>query len=127
MRPIGSRPACRAGVRVLTAGAPPAAATIQRMEEGLGWRVTQLYGLTETSPLMTFCEEMPEHRQLTADDRARQKARQGVEQLTGGEVRVVDGSGAEVPPDGQTQGEIVVRGNVVMARLLRRSRRPPPR
>ncbi len=102
------------GVRVLTAGAPPAAATIQRVEEGLGWTVTQLYGLTETSPLMTFCEELPEHRELDAGARARQKARQGVEQLTGGEVRVVDGSGAEVPPDGETQGEIVVRGNVVM-------------
>ena len=102
------------GVRVLTAGAPPAAATIQRVEEGLGWTVTQLYGLTETSPLMTFCEELPEHRQLDAGDRARQKARQGVEQLTGGEVRVVDPTGAEVSRDGQTQGEIVVRGNVVM-------------
>jgi fatty-acyl-CoA synthase len=102
------------GVRVLTAGAPPAAATIQRVEDGLGWRVAQLYGLTETSPLMTFCEELPEHRLLVSDERARQKARQGVEQLTGGEVRVVDGSGAEVPSDGHTQGEIVVRGNVVM-------------
>jgi fatty-acyl-CoA synthase len=102
------------GVRVLTAGAPPAAATIQWVEDGLGWRVAQLYGLTETSPLMTFCEELPEHRLLVSDERARQKARQGVEQLTGGEVRVVDGSGAEVPSDGHTQGEIVVRGNVVM-------------
>jgi fatty-acyl-CoA synthase len=46
--------------------------------------------------------------------RARQKARQGVEQLTGGEVRVLTASGAEVPPDGETQGEIVVCGNVVM-------------
>jgi fatty-acyl-CoA synthase len=102
------------GVRVLTAGAPPAAATIQRVEQGLGWTVTQLYGLTETSPLMTFCEELPEHRELEPGARARQKARQGVEQLTGGEVRVVDPAGAEVAPDGQTQGEIVVRGNVVM-------------
>jgi fatty-acyl-CoA synthase len=102
------------GVRVLTAGAPPAAATIQRVEDGLGWRVSQLYGLTETSPLMTFCEELPEHGQLAPDARARQKARQGVEQLTGGEVRVVDASGVEVLADGQTQGEIIVRGNVVM-------------
>ncbi len=103
------------GVRVLTAGAPPAAATIQRVEEDLGWVVTQLYGLTETSPLMTICEPLPEHAALTALAGAQQKARQGVEQLTGGEVRVLDDSGAEVPPDGQTQGEIVVRGNVVMA------------
>ncbi len=102
------------GVRVLTAGSPPAAATIQRVEDGLGWTVRQLYGLTETSPLMTFCEELPEHRQLDAEGQARQKARQGVEQITGGEVRVVDGDGVEVPADGQTQGEIVVRGNVVM-------------
>ncbi|MEP7117906.1 MAG: long-chain-fatty-acid--CoA ligase [Acidobacteriota bacterium] len=103
------------GVRVVTAGAPPAAATIQRVEEGLGWTVTQLYGLTETSPLMTIGEVRPEHAALDAEGRARQKARQGVEQLTGGEVRVIDGHGAEVPPDGETQGEIVVRGNVVMA------------
>ena len=107
------------GVRVLTAGAPPAAATIQRVEEDLGWVVTQLYGLTETSPLMTICEPLPEHATLTPLTAAQQKARQGVEQLTGGEVRVVDGAGAEVPPDGQTQGEIVVRGNVVMAGYYR--------
>ena len=103
------------GVRVLTAGAPPAAATIQRVEEGLGWVVTQLYGLTETSPLMTICEVRPEHAALDPEQRARQKARQGVEQLTGGEVRVIDDHGAEVREDGETQGEIVVRGNVVMA------------
>jgi fatty-acyl-CoA synthase len=104
-----------AGVRVLTAGAPPAAATIQRIEDDLGWVVTQLYGLTETSPLMTICEPLPEHAALARDDRARQKARQGVEQLTGGEVRVIDAAGVEVPADGETRGEIVVRGNVVMA------------
>ncbi|MGH9256863.1 MAG: long-chain-fatty-acid--CoA ligase [Vicinamibacterales bacterium] len=102
------------GVRVLTAGAPPAAATIQRIEEGLGWTVHQLYGLTETSPFMTASEIRPEHATLPAADRARQKARQGVEQVTAGEVRVVDTEGREVPPDGATCGEIVVRGNVVM-------------
>ncbi len=113
--PADLKAAVPAGVRVLTAGAPPAAATIQRIEDDLGWVVTQLYGLTETSPLMTICEVLPEHTALAPDDRARQKARQGVEQLTGGEVRVVDPSGAEVPADGETRGEIVVRGNVVMA------------
>ena len=104
-----------AGVRLLTAGAPPAAATIQRIEEGLGWTVLQLYGLTETSPFMTASEVRPEHLALDPADRARQKARQGVEQVTGGEVRVTCETGAEVPADGATQGEIVVRGNVVMA------------
>ena len=103
------------GVRVLTAGAPPAAATIQRIEESLGWDVQQLYGLTETSPFMTVSENLPEHAALPPADRARQKARQGVEQVTAGEVRVVHDTGADVPHDGQTQGEIIVRGNVVMA------------
>jgi fatty-acyl-CoA synthase len=102
------------GVRVLTAGAPPAAATIQRIEDELGWVVSQLYGLTETSPLMTICEPRPEHAGLSREDRARQKARQGVEQIAGGEVRVVDADGAEVAADGEARGEIVVRGNVVM-------------
>ncbi len=77
--------------------------------------MTQLYGLTETSPLMTICELLPEHDRLSPDDRARLKARQGVEQLTGGEVQVVDAENVEVPADGETSGEIVVRGNVVMA------------
>jgi len=113
--PADTKALATPGVRVLTAGAPPAAATIQRIEDDLGWVVTQLYGLTETSPLMTICEVLPEHPALAPDDRARQKARQGVEQLTGGEVRVVDPSGVEVPADGETRGEIVVRGNVVMA------------
>jgi fatty-acyl-CoA synthase len=102
------------GVRVMTAGAPPAAVTIQRVEEGLGWTVTQIYGLTETSPAITICEVLPEHRDVTPIERARIKARQGVELMTSGDVRVVDGHGVEVPHDGGTVGEIVARGNVVM-------------
>jgi len=43
------------GVHVVTAGAPPAAATIERMEGEFGWEVTQVYGLTETSPFLTIC------------------------------------------------------------------------
>jgi fatty-acyl-CoA synthase len=102
------------GVRVLTAGAPPAAATINRVEGELGWEVTQLYGLTETAPFITICEPRPEHATLSAEARAVIKARQGVELVTSGEVRVVDEAGHEVPADGATTGEIVVRGNVVM-------------
>jgi fatty-acyl-CoA synthase len=101
-------------VRVVTAGAPPAAATIQRMEGDFGWRLTQVYGLTETAPFITVCEPLPEHEALTPDDRAVMKARQGVELVTSGELLVVDAEGCEVPHDGQTLGEIVVRGNVVM-------------
>ena len=102
------------GVRVLTAGAPPAAATIARVEGELGWDITHVYGLTETAPFITICEVRPEHAALSPQERAVIKARQGVELLTSGELLVVDEEGREVPHDGATVGEIVVRGNVVM-------------
>jgi fatty-acyl-CoA synthase len=104
----------RRDVRLFTAGAPPAAPTIERIEGELGWDLTHVYGLTETAPFITICEERPEHTTLSTADRAVIKARQGVELLTSGELLVVDQNGAEVPHDGQTLGEIVVRGNVVM-------------
>ncbi|MGH9175923.1 MAG: long-chain-fatty-acid--CoA ligase [Vicinamibacterales bacterium] len=103
------------GVRVVTAGAPPAAATIRTVEEELGWSVTHVYGLTETSPFITVCEHRPEHDGVNAADGATIKARQGVELITSGELRVVTDGGADVPRDGQTLGEIVARGNVIMA------------
>jgi fatty-acyl-CoA synthase len=103
-----------AGVRVVTAGAAPAAATIERLEGEFGWEVTQVYGLTETAPFITVCVPLPEHEELSSADRAVIKARTGVELITSGELRVVDEKGVEVPADGQSLGEIVVRGNVVM-------------
>ena len=103
------------GVRVLTAGAPPAAATIERIEGELGWTVTQVYGLTETAPFITICEPLEAHAALPPHERATIKARQGVELVTSGELRVVDDHMRDVPRDGKTIGEIVVRGNVVMA------------
>ncbi len=102
------------GVRVLTAGAPPAASTIARIEGELGWEVTHVYGLTETAPFIAVCERRPEHAELDLDALATIKARQGVELVTSGELLVVDEEGVEVPHDGVTVGEIVVRGNVVM-------------
>jgi fatty-acyl-CoA synthase len=74
----------------------------------------QVYGLTETSPFITICEPRPEHEALSTSERAVIKARQGVELLTSGDLRVVDENGNEVPRDGETLGEIVVRGNAVM-------------
>jgi len=103
------------GVRVLTAGAPPAPATIERIEGELGWTVTQVYGLTETAPFITICEPREDHAALSSAERATIKARQGVELVTSGELRVVDEHMRDVPRDGKTIGEIVVRGNVVMA------------
>jgi fatty-acyl-CoA synthase len=102
------------GLRVITAGAPPAAATIERIEGELGWTITHVYGLTETAPFITVCEPRPEHDALTPGERAVIKARQGVELLTSGDLRVVDEEMRDVPRDGATVGEIVVRGNVVM-------------
>src|SRR5215472_8532160 len=103
------------GIHVITAGAPPAAATIQRLEEDLAWTITHVYGLTETAPFITVCEPRAEHASLSISERARIKARQGVELITSGELRVVDTKDNDVPHDGVTQGEIVARGNVVMA------------
>jgi fatty-acyl-CoA synthase len=102
------------GVRVFTAGAAPAAATIERLESDLGWEVTQVYGLTETAPFISICEQLPEHCALSGAERAVIKARQGVELITSGELRVVDEQMCDVPRDGRTLGEIVARGNVVM-------------
>src|SRR5438132_10058390 len=103
------------GIRVVTAGAPPAPSTIQRLEEELGWTITHVYGLTETAPFITVCEQRPEHTSLPVSERAAIKARQGVELITSGELRVVDEEDNDVPRDGITQGEIVARGNVIMA------------
>jgi len=112
--PAEARQGVRRGLRVFTAGAPPAAATISRIEGEFGWEIIHVYGLTETAPFITICEARPEHAALSAEERAVLKARQGVELITSGELLVIDDDGHEVPWDGQTLGEIVVRGNVVM-------------
>lgn len=112
--PAEVRASAPRGVRLFTAGAPPAAATIELVERELGWELTHVYGLTETTPLITFCEPLPEHQALPLAERAQIKARQGVELVSSGELKVVDDAGNEVPHDGKTLGEIIVRGNVVM-------------
>jgi fatty-acyl-CoA synthase len=113
--PAELRQNVRKGVRLFTAGAPPAAATIERIEGEFGWELTHVYGLTETAPFITICEPRPEHAGLDLAERARIKARQGVELVSSGELIVMDDDGKEVAHDGETIGEIVVRGNVVMA------------
>ncbi|MGQ0619472.1 MAG: long-chain-fatty-acid--CoA ligase [Panacagrimonas sp.] len=112
--PDAQRSQVRRGVKVFTAGAPPAAATIERMEGELGWHITQVYGLTETAPFISICEPLPAHEKLSPSQRAVQKARQGVELMTSGELRVVDEQMNDVPQDAATMGEIVAKGNVVM-------------
>jgi acyl-CoA synthetase (AMP-forming)/AMP-acid ligase II len=112
--PEAERKRASGGVRLLTAGAPPAPATIERIEGELGWQVTQVYGLTETAPFISICEPRPEHEGCDPVQRAVIKARQGVELITSGELRVVDSDMRDTPWDGASIGEIVARGNVVM-------------
>jgi fatty-acyl-CoA synthase len=112
--PAELRASAPQGLRVVTAGAPPAAATIERIEGELGWTIAHVYGLTETAPFITVCEARPEHDALSPAERAVIKARQGVELITSGHLRVVDDEDRDVPRDGATVGEITVRGNVVM-------------
>src|SRR5438045_1629047 len=106
------------GIHVITAGAPPAASTIQRLEEDLGWTITHVYGLTETAPFITVCESRAEHAPLPIRERAAIKARQGVELITSGDLRVVETQGNDVQHDSVTQGEINTRGNVVLSSTI---------
>jgi fatty-acyl-CoA synthase len=100
-------------LRVATGGAPPTPALLARMAE-LGMEVTHLYGLTETFGPAVICDWHPEWRTLPAVDSSRMKARQGVANVIGEPLRVLDAEGRDVPADGATLGEIALRGNNVM-------------
>ena len=102
------------GVTIATAGAPPAPQVIRTMEQ-MGAQVHHLYGLTETYGPYTICAEQPAWTGLDLDRRAQVKARQGVPYGVAGEgLRVVDEQMRDVPRDGSTMGEVVMRGNMVM-------------
>ena len=100
-------------VRITTAAAPPSPAVIERTE-ALGFLVNHVYGLTETYGPIAICEWHPEWDDFDVHRRARLKARQGVNMITADTVRVVDPELNDVPADGQTIGEVVMRGNNVM-------------
>ncbi|MFK9094808.1 long-chain-fatty-acid--CoA ligase [Bacillus salipaludis] len=101
--------------RMATAGAPPAAALIQKAQEILGLNMIHVYGLTETSPFILYCEWKKEFDAKTSNEQAAFKARQGIELAFNGETKVVHQDGEEVAWNGRELGEIVTRGNVVMA------------
>ncbi|HET6855899.1 MAG TPA: AMP-binding protein [Streptomyces sp.] len=88
-------------VRVICAGAPPPTRMIQRLDEELGWEFTQIYGLTETSPLLTFNRARPSDASLPAEERARKLSRAGVPAL-GVKLKVAE------------SGEVLARSNVVL-------------
>ena len=96
--------------RLTVAGAPPPAAFIERLETELGWDFMQIYGLTETAPLLTISRP---DANTEADDWPR-RSRAGVAGV-GVDLQVLDDEGNPVPKDGQAVGEICARTNVVFA------------
>ncbi|KAF8660409.1 hypothetical protein HU200_057992 [Digitaria exilis] len=117
--PEGVRRPLPGKVRVLTAGAPPPAAVLQRAET-IGFEISHGYGLTETAGLAVSCTwKKDEWDTLPAPERARLKARQGVRTPGMADLDVIDGeTGRSVPRDGSTMGEIVLRGGYVMLGYL---------
>jgi fatty-acyl-CoA synthase len=101
-------------VTAVVAAAPPSPTLLQRMEE-LNFRVVHVYGLTETYGPITVCPEQESWRELPAKQRARLLARQGQAYPSADLVRVVDEQTRDVPRDGETMGEVVMRGNNVMS------------
>ncbi|MQA05620.1 MAG: long-chain-fatty-acid--CoA ligase [Streptosporangiales bacterium] len=101
-------------VVVTTAGAPPSPTVIRRMSE-LGARLTHVYGLTETYGPYTVCEPQEGWLELDVDERSEVMSRQGVGMVVTDGVRVVDDEMRDVPRDGATMGEVVMRGNNVMS------------
>jgi len=95
--------------RFTIAGAPPPAAFIQKLERELGWEFIQIYGLTETAPILTVSH--PDHH-YTDGDYAR-RSRAGVEAI-GVDIQLLDDNGVPVPQDGVSIGEVCARSNVVL-------------
>lgn len=91
----------RGRVRLLCGGAPPPSRMIAQLRDDLGWELHQIYGLTETSPLLTFNRSRPSDDALDADERARRMSRAGLPAL-GARIRISD------------SGEVQARSNVVM-------------
>jgi fatty-acyl-CoA synthase len=106
-------------VEVATGGAAPPSAVLEAMER-MGFRVTHLYGLTETYGPATVCAWQEEWAGLPMSERAARMARQGVTYLTHERQRVVDPQTmAGVPADGSTMGELILRSNTVMKGYLK--------
>jgi fatty-acyl-CoA synthase len=117
--PVEARVRFEHTVEVATGGAAPPSAVIEAMEK-MGFRVTHLYGLTESYGPATLCAAQQAWRGLALSDRAQQMARQGVPMPALAELTVADpGTHTPVPRDGTTLGEVMLRGNTVMKGYLR--------
>ena len=107
------------GVKAMVAGAAPPASMIEGME-ALGFELTHVYGLTEVYGPATVCATQAGWELLDIGERARLNARQGVRYHLERDVRVLDPLSLQpVPPDGETMGEIMFRGNIAMKGYLK--------
>jgi fatty-acyl-CoA synthase len=106
-------------VRAMAAGASPPASTIEALER-INIELTHTYGLTEVYGPATVCTKQEEWEALTPNERAVRNGRQGVPYLLEGDAAVLDPERMErVPADGETMGEIMFRGNIVMKGYLK--------
>lgn len=106
-------------VEVATGGAAPPSAVISSMER-MGFKVTHLYGLTETYGPATVCAWQDEWNSLNLDDKATMMSRQGVRYATLEGLMMADSDSMEpIPADGETIGELMLRGNTVMKGYLK--------
>ncbi len=106
-------------VEVMTAAAPPPAAVLQRMEEQ-GFHITHVYGLTEVYGPATVCAWQEEWSMLPVEEQAALKSRQGVGYTVLEDLMVANPDTLEpVPRDGETMGEVFLRGNIVMKGYLK--------
>ncbi|NRA55859.1 MAG: acyl-CoA synthetase [Gammaproteobacteria bacterium] len=106
-------------VKVMTAGAPPPASVIEGMEAS-GFKVTHVYGLTETYGPSVICAWHDKWNTQSAEQQARLKSRQGVRSPMLEQLMVADPETLKpVPQDGNSIGEIFMRGNVVMKGYLK--------
>ncbi|HNO65623.1 MAG TPA: long-chain-fatty-acid--CoA ligase [Tepidiformaceae bacterium] len=95
--------------RFVVAGAPPPAAFIERLEKELGWEFIEIYGLTETSPILTVSST----DQCPDGEDYQRRSRAGVE-VIGVDLQVLDDDGNPVPKDNTTVGEVCARSNVIL-------------
>ena len=101
-------------VTAMVAAAPPSPTLFARMSE-LNLRVVHVYGLTETYGPITVCPEQEAWLELPLEQRSKYLARQGQAYISSDLVRVVDAEMKDVLRDGQTMGEVIMRGNIVMS------------